>query len=331
MEPKEEKTFSLHSNPWSRIAAYLADELSVAERDETERWLSEKPDRLEALRRMRSEWNARGPQPQVNLEKAWPRIAEDTVASSNGKQMFRRPFMRVGTGMFVSTLLIGAIFLSNTFHNQTSAIQSPPAVYITPKGQRAEVRLPDGSRILLNVASRLEISPDFGEKNRTVNLSGEAHFEVEHEGSLPFIVETGTTRTLVLGTKFIVHAYSQDTVMVAVESGRVSVGQSVLNANDVVHLINSRVASIKHNQSLDSELSFLKGNLILDDILIGDAIEQLNRWYNADIRLTTETLAQERISVVAAAGSINDLTALLRLILNLPVERTGRIITIGKE
>jgi len=69
--------------------------------------------------------------------------------------------------------------------------------------------LPDSSKILLNLASKISFSDEFL-NNRTVNLSGEAFFEVKHDSLRPFIILTGNALIKVLGTSFNVRAYENE-------------------------------------------------------------------------------------------------------------------------
>src|SRR5699024_7923477 len=79
---------------------------------------------------------------------------------------------------------------------------------ITEKGQQTTVQLSDGTRIHLNVESRLSVAAGFNSDNkRIVHLEGEAFFEVAPDRQRPFEVHTAGSVTQVLGTKFNVSAY----------------------------------------------------------------------------------------------------------------------------
>ena len=59
-----------------------------------------------------------------------------------------------------------------------------------PNGQSMSVTLSDGTTVWLNSGAKLEYPSIFSRKTRRVKISGEAMFEVEHDASRPFIVET---------------------------------------------------------------------------------------------------------------------------------------------
>ena len=77
-----------------------------------------------------------------------------------------------------------------------------------PSGQRAELTLPDSTKVWLNAQSRLVYPVTFRKNGRQVELDGEAYFEVKRNEKSPFIVKTGKVDVKVLGTEFNVSCYS---------------------------------------------------------------------------------------------------------------------------
>ena len=77
-----------------------------------------------------------------------------------------------------------------------------------PAGQRAELILPDSTKVWLNANSKLVYPSSFQEGIRQVELDGEAYFDVRHNRDNPFIVRTKSMNVTVLGTEFNVSAYS---------------------------------------------------------------------------------------------------------------------------
>ncbi len=75
----------------------------------------------------------------------------------------------------------------------------------------------------------------------------------------------------------------------------------------------------------------MQGTLSIASLTLKDAIPELNRWYNADIRLGDSTLATRRASGSLEVGSITDLMWLLRTAYDVRVVRTGRVVTLYPE
>ena len=99
---------------------------------------------------------------------------------------------------------------------ELSGAKSLPAVEMTntlttTKGETVQVRLPDGTAAWLNAGSTLKYPASFvGGKNRRVELSGEAYFEVAKDKDHPFMVQTDKQLVEVLGTHFNINSYSYE-------------------------------------------------------------------------------------------------------------------------
>lgn len=94
-------------------------------------------------------------------------------------------------------------------------------IYI-PKGEKARILFQDGSEAFLNADTRIRYPKKFGLRKRTVQLQGEAYFNVAHNKYRPFIVETTNSSVEVLGTSFNVKAYHEDeTTDVTLDEGSI--------------------------------------------------------------------------------------------------------------
>lgn len=102
--------------------------------------------------------------------------------------------------------------------------------FATESGQRAQAVLPDGTKVWLNASTQIVYKPSFWKRERQVDLSGEAYFEVSRNKTKPFVVNSNDVRTCVLGTKFNVRARpSEEKVVTTLLKGSVKVqlpGQS---------------------------------------------------------------------------------------------------------
>jgi transmembrane sensor len=80
----------------------------------------------------------------------------------------------------------------------------------TKPGSKTQVKLPDGTLVILNADSKLSYPDNFLGNTREVKLEGEAFFEVTHNAEKPFIVHTSLMDIRVLGTVFNVKSYAGD-------------------------------------------------------------------------------------------------------------------------
>lgn len=96
----------------------------------------------------------------------------------------------------------------------------------TSSSQRSRILLPDSSIVWLNVDSRIIFPEVFSEAKRSIELIGEAYFEVLPDKARPFVIKSGEIKTTVLGTSFTVAAHPSDNeINVAVVSGEVMVSK----------------------------------------------------------------------------------------------------------
>ena len=200
--------------------------------------------------------------------------------------------------------------------------------YTTGNGERAKITLPDGSTASLNVASRLDVPADYLSGNHTVHLRGEALFTVSHQAGRSFAVVTDSTTVHVLGTSFVVRHYADDTAtVIAVREGKVGVRSAVLTAAQEIAV--GPAGRVRPIQPADpARFSFANGVLTLTGGLLVDAIPELDRWYDADIRVQDPALATRRLTGEYAAGSLADLASILEMTFGVRVVRQGRVLTL---
>ncbi len=122
----------------------------------------------------------------------------------------------------------------------------------TAYGEQQEITLPDGSTIQLDAQSTLTYQKDNWDKNRAVQLTGNAYFDIQ-KGST-FTVKTQNGQVTVLGTKFTVNSFD-DYFNVKCFEGKVKVitdSESVLMPLETIQKIghNTQKLTINYHQPL---------------------------------------------------------------------------------
>lgn len=102
-----------------------------------------------------------------------------------------------------------AIYLWTDFKNEQT-MSEQHVEFVSGTSDESEVKLPDGSVVVLNKGSKLRYGHDFNAKNRVVELQGEGLFKVAKNKGKEFIVKTTYMNVCVLGTTFNVYAYDDD-------------------------------------------------------------------------------------------------------------------------
>lgn len=134
---------------------------------------------------------------------------------------------------FVSAWMLASYYFSAMLAEQKELIAFQQEL-VVPAGQRAELTLPDGTKVWLNAGSKLTY-PSFFEKERKVFLSGEGFFDVAKNKEVPFIVSTRTIDIKALGTQFNVFCYpGSDYASVYLQQGSVKAYFPSLESEGIV-------------------------------------------------------------------------------------------------
>jgi transmembrane sensor len=163
----------------------------------------------------------------------------------------------------------------------------------TLKGERKTITLPDHSVVTLNAETTLVYDPSSWEEERTLELSGEAYFDVKKNG-LPFTVSSANTVVKVLGTTFSIKSRSGITTVICA-TGKVSVGfkndskNTVMLTNGFGVTANGTDLHPVYAVSADDEISWISGDLYFRDAPLKEVFAELERHFNKSIRLQKNT------------------------------------------
>lgn len=158
----------------------------------------------------------------------------------------------------------------------------------TPKGGQYQLALPDGTKVWLNASTRLYFPTVFKPGERKVKLSGEAYFEVKHDASNPFIVETSTGALLrVLGTSFNVNAYQEDaheTTTLLTGSLQVTRNQSqvLLKPGQQATVSTQKIEDVQEVET-SYAVAWKEGYFMFNREPIKAVMAKVARWYDVDV------------------------------------------------
>ncbi|WP_256009822.1 FecR family protein [Desertivirga xinjiangensis] len=233
------------------------------------------------------------------------RIYQDELSQPQVLPMFRRPGLWRYAAVWLIVMLGAGIWAINKQDKKEPA----HIAFIektNPRGQRTVLTLPDSSVVHLGAASRLRFAQNFNEKDRTVELEGEAFFEVTKNPAKPFVIKTGTIQTRVLGTSFKVQAFEGHPMSVQVSTGKVRVDRKVGSKAQAIALllpgqqvIWDELLQRKElaNVSVDDIEGWKKGRLVFSKTRLSDVTAILERWYNVDIDIKNQATAQKLMKV----------------------------------
>lgn len=263
----------------------------------------------EDLRLLQVLGEAAGEQPSAEeTEKAWQQFRQHHRQRQNNRYIWASVAAAV-----VCLLALGLPFVEERTNerpielyaaldvpSETTTVEAGDSIVLsTPPEQTAEVRLSDGTRIVLGANSRLTYPRSFAlDAPREVCLSGEARFEVAHDADHPFWVISGEMRTEVLGTVFDVNAYPGSRARVILYEGHVRIGhqqeQLDIHPGQQAVLQDNRHLNIT-SVNLKQAGSWTEGLFDYDNIPLGEVMKHIGTWYNVSITAQSESFLKRRI------------------------------------
>jgi transmembrane sensor len=183
----------------------------------------------------------------------------------------------------------------------------------TAVGEQKNLQLPDGSEVLLNTESAVDIAFNLHER-RLMLLNGEVMINsAKDPGARPFIVETPQGVARALGTRFCVRVNGSRS-LVSVLEGQVEITPQLLQQGTTLNA--GERQSFKLNrfdapESFDSsELAWDKGMLLANNMRLDDLLGELSRYRPGVVRCHADVAALR----VSGAFSLRDTDASLRLL-----------------
>lgn len=158
----------------------------------------------------------------------------------------------------------------------------------TPRGGQYNITLPDGSRVWLNAASSLRYPVAFSEKERRVEITGEAYFEVAKDPSKPFRVTLNNMEVEVLGTHFNINGYTdEEDIRTTLLEGKVKVNVAdqtkYLSPGQQAQINTTGKISVVNDVNLDETVAWKDGNFQFENSDIKSVMRQLARWYDVEV------------------------------------------------
>ncbi len=204
-----------------------------------------------------------------------------------------------------------------------TASADPRQSYETAVGEQRTETLPDGSLVKLNTATRVAIAYEASERHVEI-LRGEAHFEVQHDRTRPFIVVAGGRRIRAVGTAFNVRLENDGRLAVTVTEGRILVtapragdasgsgseaatqqqvdaGQELLASGD-----DWRVKPLPP-EALSNQLAWQRGMLVFDGEPLDAALAEVERYTNVKFLIRDDRIRNLRVGGFYRSGDIDGL------------------------
>ncbi len=310
------------------IARYLNGEMDNAELSGFEsRWLNEPENKL-LIQEMKKQWNSlenyaeiKDPATRRAWDKLHSRLKEDNLISEKSVRTVMLPgrqFLRIAAAILVLLAMAAVLYYT------VNPGAKPEMLSIrTGNDERTLIKtLSDGSVIYLAQNTSFSFPKEFERHGRNVELKGEAFFDIAHDESKPFIIETDEAIIQVIGTAFTVKTTNGSDFELLVERGKVKVTPRENPSLNAFVVAGEKIAiSDKHlvkTKQLPGESAlWYTRHMQFKDETLKNVIHVLNRNFNTKFATAGMEVGNRRLTITFTNESVETMNELLCLTLNL--------------
>ncbi len=201
------------------------------------------------------------------------------------------------------------------------------------QGMVSQFALSDGTKVWLNSNSELQFPTKFSGALREVKLKGEAFFEVTKNEKLPFRVNANELKVDVLGTRFNVINYDDETkeevilvegkVKLSSEKDQVRKEYGIMHPGQraIYNETNQKVEAEEVN--VDKYIAWLDGNLIFQEDKMDDVVKRLSRWFNVEIVINDPEIKNYAYKATFRNENLTQVLNLLKISAPIDYQITG--------
>ena len=188
-----------------------------------------------------------------------------------------------------------------------------------PKGSKpVQLVLADGSEVWLNVASSITYPTAFEGKERNVEMTGEAYFEITHNEAQPFKVKKEGMEVQVLGTHFNVNAYEDESSLkVTLLEGAVNVrrnnrslaikpGQQAL-----LHPDNGDAIELMEDVDTEEVMAWKNGWFNFSSLQVPDIMRQIEKWYDVEVNYEGKVSQKHFSGIVSRENNVSEVLKIM--------------------
>jgi transmembrane sensor len=301
--------------------ARLHDEQRTPDLDAQVRaWLGESEAHRRAFARMTQAWDRAG---EIRL-----RAHRDAAPTSPRARARVLPWAATAAAAAL-VLSVGAI----TYFWSDNAV-------VTGIGQQRIRVLQDGTRVVLNTETRIEVSYD--ERERRVRLiRGEARFDVSRHASWPFLVSVDGREIRALGTSFIVRHDDEQDLSVTLVEGQISVAPiarhdevgppdpQILSPGQRLMISRNHAPAVDRPE-LTRITAWEHGRVEFEATPLAEAASEMNRYSKSHVTVADPDTAQLRVGGVFRAGDSDEFVRIVTSAFGLEADHRGGDIVLSR-
>lgn len=301
-------------------------------------WLDNQENHSE-YKRIKNEWKANPdaqhipPHTLLELDKFKSKIL-------NERELEIRKLKFVQHFYQYAAILLLAIILGGLYLYNGKTVEQPLTynTLVAENGQISKALLPDQSVVWLNSGSSITYNNEFGLKNRDIQLTGQAYFDVTKNRDLPLVVSCGEINVNVLGTRFTAETYPDELeISVILVEGLVELTDkdsknvfATLRPNEMM-VYNKQDNNFKISDVVaERYTSWREGIIHIYDQPLSDAVAKLEKRYNQQIILEAG-LEDYKVTFSVKNEDFNDVLEMLLSITQATARQEGETIYLRKK
>jgi len=188
----------------------------------------------------------------------------------------------------------------------------------TPAGGQYQVTLADGTVVWLNALSSLKFPTSFNGRERSVEVTGEAYFEVAKDPSRPFIVHVNDAAVEVYGTHFDIMAYHNEGALeTTLLEGSIrfrNAGKDVLlKPGQQSRLLPDKQIQLLNDVNLDQVVAWKNGMQSFNSADILTIMRQVERWYDIQVEYKGNITARKFSGDIPREAKLSELLNMFKV------------------
>lgn len=286
----------------------LGEKLSSSELNELKKLFTTSANRKEISYWLENNWElASFDDIEISYDKLKLKIQQSLLQRSKVFQLalgYSKYYQRIAAILFIPLIIgLGFYFLNSIIADENFYVAEAPL------GQKAKIELPDGSTVWLNSGSNIRYSSNFNQKNRNIELEGEAFFDVKRNTGKPFIVNTSSLDVKVTGTRFNVNAYADEPIVeTSLIEGKVDVflnnggKRYMLTPGKALTYLKSSKKIYSHQLNEEATISWKENRLVFINDDFSKLARKIEKWYNVKVIYDGNDFKENKLTVKLFEG-----------------------------
>lgn len=237
----------------------------------------------------------------INSYDSWNSI-EHLIVADKPKRKFNLVYA-VAASLALVLMLAGASFFFNANQNIS---------FVLERNQKDTITFSDGSMAYLFGPCSITYPEQFNASERILSMDGFVYFDIAHDESRPFEINTVNGKVEVLGTSFTVDTRTNETFTVQCISGKVRMTalnngntyETILTRNKMAtYSKESKQLNVTPFEAIDLSIDVPIRNMTFNNKPLGEILKRIEYNYGVNIQLENENLLDMKYST-----SLNDTT-----------------------